>query len=378
VTDGNRENLRKENSMKHSSLFVILCLLMAQFLSACGAGPAGPQVWIDKPLDHTIAPPSPLSILAHASDSNGVASIEFYANGQLLTSVGAGGGRLGSAQYEWTPSDPGEYLIGVRGINNNGAAGDLATSWVTISGKAATTPTERTAITEETSVATATVTASATVPPPITAPSVIARTDANCREGPGTSYGVYGSLLAGQEALIKGRLADNSWLLITLASRSTNCWVATSVMDVRGDLGTIQVAAAPPLPMGVPSTEAPTVQIQPPAAIDTTPPAIYGTSIQPETICGSGSANRTATSIVVAIDASGISKIHATWSLSDPNGVIIETGYVDYVFFDPAYNAYRAEFGPVNNVGTINITGTVMDNAGNTTMFYQIIKVNEC
>jgi len=352
--------------MKYPYSLMTFILLAALLLNSCGASAPGPQAWIDTPLDNTIAPLAPLPIMAHASDSNGVAGIEFYANDQLLASVSADGGRLGWAEYEWTPPEPGTYLVGARGIDNNGTAGALATSRVTISGTVTLTPTEE-KISTETPTITLTVTNTPVTPLAATIPSVVAKMDANCREGPGTAYEVYGSLLKGQEAVIKGRLADNSWLLIALTGRSSNCWIAASVVDVHGDRDTIQVAAAPPLPQ-----EPPPVQIEPPQPIDTTPPAIYGAGTDKQSMCASDKV----TSNVVAYDEGGIYQVYATWSLTNTNGVIVETGYVDYTVLTTANNAYTGVFGPFDYPGTLSINGTVVDNAGNSASFSQTITIN--
>ena len=127
------------------ALSTIYCFLpIWLLLSSCGPAGAGPQAWIDEPLNNTAAPLAPLAIIAHASDNDGVASIEFYVDGELQGYADAGGRRLGWAEYEgWSPQGPGEYLIGAKGIDNQGTAGAMATSLVIVSGEAVAGPAEQ-------------------------------------------------------------------------------------------------------------------------------------------------------------------------------------------------------------------------------------------
>ncbi|MCJ7435770.1 MAG: Ig-like domain-containing protein [Anaerolineales bacterium] len=366
--------------MKYPRMPSAVIIVMSVILYACGTTAAGPQAWVDTPLDNTTVPLAPLTLMAHASDSNGVASIEFYANDQLLVSAGAGGARLGRAQYEWTPPGPGTYMIGARGISNGGTTGALATSLVTISGNVTLTPTEEQSVGPPSTI-TVTITITATVtntpvtpPPPPASPSVVANKDANCREGPGTAYEVYGSLLKGEEAVIKGRLQDNSWFLIALAGSSSNCWISAITVDVRGDPDSVQVVVAPPPPQQAPPPQQnpPPVDVLPPAPIDTTPPAIYGSATDKSTMCASSQV----TSNVVAVDDSGISQVYASWTITNNNGAVVESGSVNYVTIPSINGAYTGVFGSFNYPGTLNIYGTVVDKAGNTASFSHVVTIN--
>ena len=292
--------------MKYQRMSSAIIIVMSIFLYACGTTAAGPQAWIDIPLDNTTLPLETLNIMAHASDADGVASFEFYVNDQVILSPATiEHKRLESMQIQWTPPGPGTYMIGARGISISGIAGGLATSLVTISGNVTLTPTEEQSVGPPSTITvTITITATATntpvtPPPPPASPSVVANKDANCREGPGTAYGVYGSLLKGEEAFIKGRLADNSWFLIALAGRSSNCWISAITVDVRGDPDSVQIVAAPPPPQQAP----PPVDVQPPAQVDTTPPGIYGAATDKSSM-GTSSQVR---SNVLAVDDGGIS-----------------------------------------------------------------------
>lgn len=360
---------------KYRRMSSAIIIIMSVFLYACGTTAAGPQAWIDIPLDNTTLPLETLNIIAHASDAGGVASFEFYVNDQnILSPATIDHKRLESMQIQWSPPGPGTYLIGVRGISNSGIAGALATSLVTISGTVTLTPTEG-QITGETATVTVTATITSTATntpvtpsPPEASPSVVANKDANCRKGPGTAYEVYGSLLKGEEAVIKGRLEDNSWFLIALAGRSSNCWISAITVDVRGDPNDVQVAAAPPPPQQAP----PPVDIQPPAQVDTTPPGIYGAATDKSSM----GASDTVRSNVLAVDDGGISYVYATWTLvSSYDGTVVESGTVNYNPIPSQNGGYTGIFGPFNNSGTLNINGVVVDNAGNTASFSHSVSI---
>jgi len=109
-------------------------LLVTLSLAACnlpGSG-QGPTTWIDQPLDGAHFPLAPLTIMAHASDANGVATIEFYISESLLAAVPAGGGRLGNASIEWMPPGPGIYIIAAGAVDSQGNTGPRAVSQITV------------------------------------------------------------------------------------------------------------------------------------------------------------------------------------------------------------------------------------------------------
>jgi hypothetical protein len=123
------------NSNKHYFItFLLTCLL----LSACGASSGVPKTWIDKPLNNTIVPLAPFFIMAHASDSDGVASIEFHVNGQLIKSAtpfDGAGVRLGHVETIFTPAGLGEYRIEVHAVDSAGNAGYPAVAKVIVAGE---------------------------------------------------------------------------------------------------------------------------------------------------------------------------------------------------------------------------------------------------
>ena len=75
----------------------------------------------------------------------------------------------------------------------------------------------------------------------------------NVRSGPGTNYGIVGSLLPTETGVVLGRLADGSWYRISV--NGVLGWVAASVVTTGGDCGGISIVAAP---TAVPQAPAPT------------------------------------------------------------------------------------------------------------------------
>jgi hypothetical protein len=72
----------------------------------------------------------------------------------------------------------------------------------------------------------------------------------NCRTGPGTAYDNIGTLNKSQTEQIIGRTSDNTWVVINHPNNSSGyCWVANgSNINISGNLNTVQVWSAPPLP----------------------------------------------------------------------------------------------------------------------------------
>ncbi|HJX38244.1 MAG TPA: Ig-like domain-containing protein [Anaerolineae bacterium] len=118
--------------MRRFLLCCILLLTTSLMLAACGAAAQGPMSWLDRPLDGAVLPLAAVTIQAHASDADGVASFQFYVDDAPLVTTSAGGGRLGMAMVEWNPTEPGTYTIRARGVDTQGNAGSEAKSVVTV------------------------------------------------------------------------------------------------------------------------------------------------------------------------------------------------------------------------------------------------------
>jgi hypothetical protein len=118
--------------MSRSVISFSAVVVMSVLLAACGAPGQGPMTWLDRPLDGSHLPLGPVTILAHASDTDGVRSFEFSVDGDPLAIVPASGGRLGERTARWTPAEPGTYTVRVRATDSAGNVGSEATSVVTV------------------------------------------------------------------------------------------------------------------------------------------------------------------------------------------------------------------------------------------------------
>jgi hypothetical protein len=88
-------------------------------------------------------------------------------------------------------------------------------------------------------------TATATLGPPMLSVSV----DTNCRFGPGDVYDFLGALLVGEEALVTGKLSDESfWYIENPDAPPPYCWVWGMYASIRGDKSGIPILTPPPTP----------------------------------------------------------------------------------------------------------------------------------
>ncbi len=84
--------------------------------------------------------------------------------------------------------------------------------------------------------------------PPLAPMSATAIQNANCRYGPSTAYDIADTLFAGQTALILGRNEAKTWWQIQGPTFGSLCWVSYVTVKVSGDVETLPIAVAPPLP----------------------------------------------------------------------------------------------------------------------------------
>ena len=74
--------------MKPTLRFGVAWLCMGILLAGCvwplPQAAAGPQAWIDAPLDHSVFPIGPVEVVTHGSDPGGIVQIEVSANGQAI------------------------------------------------------------------------------------------------------------------------------------------------------------------------------------------------------------------------------------------------------------------------------------------------------
>lgn len=115
--------------MNHNKMTFAILVLCALIMSGCQTGGgAGPQSWIDMPLDRTRHDLASIQILVHASSPQGVASFRFAIDGEVFEDVSVRGGRFEVAEVQWTPPDAGIYNLEVVATDLQGVVGGLATS----------------------------------------------------------------------------------------------------------------------------------------------------------------------------------------------------------------------------------------------------------
>jgi hypothetical protein len=119
--------------VKHNTICSAVVLLVVVALAGCAASSTqGPTAWLDEPLHGAALPLEPTEIMAHASDADGVASLEFYVNGALLVRSPAEGGMLANATVGWNPERAGVYTIAARATDSKGNVGPYAEAEVTV------------------------------------------------------------------------------------------------------------------------------------------------------------------------------------------------------------------------------------------------------
>lgn len=87
---------------------------------------------------------------------------------------------------------------------------------------------------------------------------VSTRDETNARTGPGRDYPASHLLPAGVTLRALGRSSDNAWLVISDPPDELDkpaLWIASEVVDVRGDLAALPVVAGPPLPTPGPTRQ---------------------------------------------------------------------------------------------------------------------------
>ncbi len=119
-------------------LLIVSCI----FLAGCNLPQgAGPQAWIDAPLDGSSLPLAQTEIVFHAYAAGNPKMMELTINGQAMTLDPLGFSQpLETVRYQWNPDQPGRYVIAVRTQDQGGIWSETHTH-VVIIGETTTTPT---------------------------------------------------------------------------------------------------------------------------------------------------------------------------------------------------------------------------------------------
>lgn len=371
----------------------LLCFvfMISTLLSSCASATSGPRTWIDYPLEeNNPIPVETIALHAHASDLDGVSSIEFVVDDSVYQTLDTGGSRLGEALTEWTPPGPGRYRISASATDNAGNTGPITSVEVVVLGAEELAAlelievlkpqdsyrppeeSEQEVLEEQTpeepeEEEPEVVEEIPEEEPPPSEPVARANQNTNCREGPGTNYPAITIINEGQEAPIVGQSANTNWLILRPEGQSANCWIAAFLATVEGDLDQVAVIEPPPPPVAEEEPEEPA-----PPEEDTTPPELVSISINPTKIYKMDCSGEeiTAESTIKAQDAGGIASLSAAWSIGS------ESGEVSYQ--PVGGTTYRAIYGPVSTSGTMDIYGSVVDKAGNWTPFTLNLVVSLC
>lgn len=371
--------------MRWTALVLVLVLSGACIPS----GKGGPVAWIDQPLDGSTVPLGPLTITAHASSKAGVRQISFYKDftSPAIATVNTKDLTLAEAEIEWTPIEPGEYVLWVQADDTGMIPGDpvLATIYVsedmvtqlevlptkaptmlpvgtleiyvtptlTFTPSASFTPTAAGLTSSPTATQPSpTPTGTFTPAPAAGAPTLLANSNANCRTGPGVAYPIDDGLHKGQVGIIEGRNADNSWVWIREPSGGGgHCWVSAGVGTLSGSLNLVLIIQAPPPPITVTPSKtakagggsAPQVSIQiGDATLETT-----------DNPCTN---HPTTTSVTVQIHAAAdLSKVVLHWSGVKSGSKTMQSN---------GGAGYKATLGAFSKAGNLSVWVTAVDENG--------------
>ena len=112
--------------------FVLLFVLL---LAGCGGSAGETMVWIDIPWNgNSFTEITHKNIEGHATSPEGIAQVEVWVNGSLVDTINSPpmADNLARFQSGFTPTGPGEYIIQVIAIGNNGDVSEPDTSVITI------------------------------------------------------------------------------------------------------------------------------------------------------------------------------------------------------------------------------------------------------
>jgi hypothetical protein len=76
--------------------------------------------------------------------------------------------------------------------------------------------------------------------PEVTGPTVTVNKQAHCRYGPSAAFLHAADLYAGDKGAVRYRAMYSNWLYVQFEKLNYSCWVAPSVVDVVGDVNTVE------------------------------------------------------------------------------------------------------------------------------------------
>lgn len=146
----------------------------------------------------------------------------------------------------------GIVLLSACGLSPEQAASVTAAAWTSTPSSTATatatstfTPSPTFTITFTPTITltpTQTETPTITPTPTFAFPTVTVNAQAHCRYGPSTAYLHAADLYPGDTGSVRGRFQNSKWLHVKFDKLNYFCWVAPSVVDVVGDINTLNYA----------------------------------------------------------------------------------------------------------------------------------------
>ncbi len=286
--------------MYKNRMILMTGVIFSLLLAGCNMpaeGGAGPNAWIDTPLNGMTLPLEPVVVRSHSASEDGTASAALYVNGVQVRAdnVLNPSERLVEISQVWQPTEPGDYVLQVVATDGSGNAASSISVRVHIGGsvanptaieggqaaEAADTPETRipSGLQPDTSTLTASV-------PVVFDPTFTFTVNANCREGPGTAFEVEASFFQGQSAQIDGRNQGESRWWWVRVSGGGHCWVSDSTGIPSGPIGNVQAVYEPPPPVVIEATEPPEAPPPPPPPAVETAPAAPGNLSVTNHVCG--------------------------------------------------------------------------------------------
>lgn len=122
-------------SLKKSLIYLLPILLITLLISSCGGTSGGIYVWIDVPVDGLSYPDvQPVKVEGHATGREGVARVELFVDGDLLTTIDdpPANEDLASFEAEWLPPGPGSYTIHAVAYGPDGVPSEYDETHITL------------------------------------------------------------------------------------------------------------------------------------------------------------------------------------------------------------------------------------------------------
>lgn len=244
--------MKRKQILRHL-IVVILLLITAAGMSACRQETETRlRVWIDAPRGNTsVLPGSEVEIVSHAYAADGLAEVVLSINGEAYqqSAPDPAGTEFAEIRQRWTPTEVGTYRLEVIAYDRQGAVSSPDMVSVSVVSEQAAEEVEVEVATETEEDPPPTITATLVEDDEPTCPPLLtAKTNANCRAGPGEIYDLLTVLSAGDTATVKGRSEDSSWWVIQQPDAANNCWIWNGLVTLSTDTCQVLIFTPPEPP----------------------------------------------------------------------------------------------------------------------------------